>query len=95
MSLMDALRKMTLMPAERLVKAAPIMRRKGRLSAGADADITVFDADRVRERATYAQPAHESEGFDYVVVNGTVVVDGGKLVPDATAGRAIRGAPER
>ncbi len=85
---------MTLMPAERLVKAAPVMRRKGRLSSGADADIVVFDLARVRERATYANPAQYSEGFDYVVVNGVVTVDAGKLVDGATAGRPIRGAPQ-
>jgi len=93
LTLMEALRKMTLMPAERLVKAAPVMRRKGRLSAGADADVVVFDPARVRERATYAEPAQYSEGFDYVLVGGVVVVDRGKLVDEATAGRAIRGAP--
>ena len=94
LTLMEAIRKMTLMPAERLVKAAPVMRRKGRLSAGADADIVVFDPTRVRERATYANPAQYSEGFDYVVVNGVVVVDGGKLIDGTTAGRPIRGAPQ-
>lgn len=93
LTLMEAIRKMTLMPAERLVKAAPVMRRKGRLSAGADADIVVFDPVRVRERATYAEPAQYSVGFDYVVVNGVVAVDGGRLVGGTTAGRPIRGAP--
>jgi N-acyl-D-aspartate/D-glutamate deacylase len=93
LSLMEAIRKMSLMPAERLVKAAPVMRRKGRLSVGADADIVVFDPERVRERATYTEPAQYSEGIDWVVVNGVVVVDGGKLVADATPGRPIRGAP--
>jgi len=94
LSLMEAIRKMTLMPAERLVKAAPVMRRKGRLSPGADADIVVFDPARVRERATYLNPAQYSEGFDYVVVNGVVVVDGGNLTDGATPGRPIRGAPQ-
>ncbi|MFN0180109.1 MAG: amidohydrolase family protein [Gemmatimonadales bacterium] len=93
LSLMEGIRKMTLMPAERMVKAAPVMRRKGRLSPGADADIVVFDPARVRERATYAEPAQYSEGFDYVVVNGVVVVDRGKLVDGVAAGRPIRGAP--
>jgi len=93
LTLMEAIRKMTLMPAQRLVKAAPVMRRKGRLSAGADADIVVFDLARVRERATYVNPAQYSEGFDYVVVNGVVAVAGGKLVDGAAAGRPIRGTP--
>jgi dihydroorotase len=93
LTLMEAIRKMTLMPAERLVRSAPAMRRKGRLSAGADADIVVFDPGRVREKATYQNPAQYTEGFDYVLVNGTVVVDQGKLVDAAVAGRPIRGTP--
>jgi dihydroorotase len=93
LTLMEAIRKMTLMPADRMTGAAPIMRRKGRLAIGADADIVVFDPNRVREHATYAKPAAYSEGFDFVLVNGVVVVDQGKLVETATAGRPIRGAP--
>jgi len=92
LSLMEALGKMSYLPAQRLVQAAPAMRRKGRLSAGADADIVVFDPERVRERATYQNPAAYSEGFDYVLVNGVVVVDNGKLNPDVRPGRPIRGS---
>jgi N-acyl-D-aspartate/D-glutamate deacylase len=91
--LMEAIRKMAYLPAERMVKAAPAMRRKGRLSVGADADIVVFDLARVRERATYAEPARYSEGFDYVLVGGDVVVDGGTLREEALPGKAIRGTP--
>jgi N-acyl-D-aspartate/D-glutamate deacylase len=93
MPLMEALRKMTYLPAQRVVKAAPVMRRKGRLSAGADADLVIFDLDRVRERATYAEPAQYSEGFDFVLVNGVVVVDAGRLDEEARPGRPVRGAP--
>jgi len=92
LSLMEALRKMSYMPAQRLVQAAPSMRRKGRLSAGADADIVVFDPERVRERATYQNPAAYSEGFDYVLVNGVVVVEAGKLLEDVRPGHPIRGS---
>jgi N-acyl-D-aspartate/D-glutamate deacylase len=93
LSLMEALRKMAYLPAERMVKAAPAMRRKGRLGVGADADIVVFDPARVRERATYASPAQYSEGFDYVLVSGEVVVDAGKLREDVLPGKAVRGTP--
>ncbi len=93
LSLMDAIRRMSYMPAQRLVQAAPIMRRKGRLSQGADADIVVFDADRVRERATYQDPAQYSEGFHYVLVNGVVVVDAGKLNEALRPGGPVRGTP--
>ena len=51
--LMEALRKMTLMPAQRLAARVPAMRNKGRIREGADADIIVFDADRIIDSATF------------------------------------------
>jgi dihydroorotase len=88
--LMDALRKMTLMPAQRLEKRVPAMRDKGRLRVGADADITVFDPVTVREASTYIQPALPSLGMRYVLVNGVVVVEDGKVRIGVSAGREIR-----
>lgn len=93
LSLMEALRKMSYLPAQRMVRAAPAMRRKGRLSPGADADLVIFDPGRVRERATYAEPARFSEGFDYVLVAGQVVVDRGRLQETVLPGAPIRGTP--
>jgi hypothetical protein len=76
-SLMDAIRKLSLMPAQRLEKLAPVFRNKGRLEVGADADITVFDPSTVTDKSTYQQPALPSEGFLHILVNGVpVVVDG-------------------
>ena len=88
--LMDALRKMTLMPVQRLERRVPAMRDKGRLRAGADADIAVFDPATVRDASTYAQPALPSLGMRYVLVNGLVVVKDGKLQAGVSAGREIR-----
>jgi hypothetical protein len=88
--LMEALRKMTLDPAERVRSAAPRMARKGRLAVGADADITIFDPATVVDRATFAEPAQASAGIPFVVVGGVVVVDNGALQNDLRAGRAIR-----
>ncbi|MGH9673373.1 MAG: amidohydrolase family protein, partial [Bryobacteraceae bacterium] len=68
--LMEGIRKMTLMPAQRLERAVPQMRHKGRLRVGADADITVFDAGRIIDRATWEKPAEFSEGILHVMVNG-------------------------
>lgn len=90
LTLMEALRKMTIMPAERLEQAAPSMRHRGRLALGAYADITVFDPNTIIDRATYLNSAQYSEGVEYVIVNGTVVLDAGEFVERATAGRAIR-----
>jgi N-acyl-D-aspartate/D-glutamate deacylase len=92
--LMDALRKMTLMPAQRLEKRVPAMRDKGRLRAGADADITVFDPATVRDASTYTEPALPSVGMRYVLVNGGLVVKDGKVQASVPAGKGIRAAIE-
>lgn len=87
---MDAINKMSLMPARRLERRAPVMKNKGRIKAGADADIVVFDADRVTDKATYERPTEYSDGFKYVLINGVAVVKDGKLQEGITPGRALR-----
>jgi len=89
-SLMDALRKMSFAPAQRLEKRTPAMRNKGRIRVGADADITVFDPSRVTDRATYQQPGLHSEGIQHVLVNGVPVVKDGRLQEGSTPGRPVR-----
>jgi len=91
LTLMDALRKMTLMPAEMLERSTPAARQKGRLQEGADADIVVFNAATIRDQATFKKPMEPSVGVRYLLVGGTVVVDGGKIVPDVFPGRALVG----
>jgi N-acyl-D-aspartate/D-glutamate deacylase len=88
--LMDALRKMTLMPAQRLEKHAPVFHDKGRIRIGADADITVFDPTRVLDKATYEQPQQHSAGIEFVFVNGTLVVKNGMVVEGVLPGRPLR-----
>jgi N-acyl-D-aspartate/D-glutamate deacylase len=90
LDLMTALRKMTLMPAQRLQKRAPMFKGKGRIRVGADADITVFDANRVIDKATYENPLQYSEGIQFVLVNGIPVVKDGQLVEAVFPGRAAR-----
>jgi len=90
LDLMTALRKMTLMPAQRLEKRAPMFKDKGRIRVGADADITVFDADRIIDKATYEEPLRYSEGIQFVLVNGVAVVKDGQLVDGVFPGRAAR-----
>jgi N-acyl-D-aspartate/D-glutamate deacylase len=94
LSLIDALRKMTLMPAQRLEKRVPMMKNKGRIKLGADADITIFDAGRILDQATFEEPGKYSVGVQYVLVNGVPVVSAGRLQSGITPGRAIR-APMR
>jgi dihydroorotase len=93
LSLMDALRKMTLMPARRLEARVPAMAAKGRIRAGADADLTIFDPARVADRSTYREPSLQPEGIRHVVVGGVAVVSDGKLVQGVSPGRAVR-APQ-
>jgi len=89
-SLMDASRKMSLMPAQRREKATEAARHKGRIQEGADADIVVFDPVTVADRATYEHPNERSVGMRYVLVNGVPVIDKGALVQGVLPGAPIR-----
>jgi dihydroorotase len=90
LSLPEAVRKMTLMPAQRLEAMAPSMRNKGRIRPGADADIAVFNPDTVIDRATFDKPDLPSAGIPWVLVKGTVVVDSGRVVDGVHPGEGIR-----
>jgi dihydroorotase len=90
LSLMEAIRKCSLMPAQRLEAMSPQMRQRGRLKVGADADISVFDPSRVIDKATFEKPAQYTEGFRYVLVNGVFVVRDGKLQEGVAPGEGIR-----
>jgi len=90
LSLMEAIRKMTLMPAQRLEARVPAMRQKGRLRVGADADITIFDAARVVDRSTYREPSLSPAGIHHVIVNGVSVVADARPVDGVAPGKAVR-----
>jgi N-acyl-D-aspartate/D-glutamate deacylase len=94
-TLMDALRKMSLMPAEMLERSTPTARQKGRLQEGADADIVVFNISTITDRSTFEKPMEPSVGVRYLVVAGTLIVDEGKIVPDVFPGRPLLGSSKR
>ena len=85
LTLMEAIRKMTVMPADRLG-----LKTKGRIAAGADADLAIFDPAQVADRATFENPAQYSVGMVYVLVNGIPVVSKGELVEGVEPGRGVR-----
>jgi N-acyl-D-amino-acid deacylase len=88
LTLEGAIRSMTSLPARTFR-----FRDRGLLREGFAADVVVFDPARVQDRATYTEPHQYSEGFDYVLVNGVVMVDEGRLT-DARGGRVLRHRPE-
>jgi N-acyl-D-aspartate/D-glutamate deacylase len=88
-TLIDAIRKMSLMPAQRLEKSTPAAHGKGRMQEGADGDIVVFDPQTISDRSTYQHPMEPSTGVRYLLVGGTIVVDDGKIVPDVYPGKAL------
>jgi N-acyl-D-aspartate/D-glutamate deacylase len=85
LTLEEAIRKMTSLPASRMR-----LHDRGILRPGMTADIVAFDPDTVRERSTYEDPLHYSEGIPYVAVNGQLVVDGGGITA-ARPGRPLYG----
>lgn len=89
-NLMEGLRKITILPAQRMERSVSEMRKKGRLQVGADADITVFDPETVIERATYKQPYIYSEGVAHVLVNGVVVLQDGEIVEGMAPGQWMK-----
>jgi len=91
LSLMEAINKMTLMPAQRLEACVPTMKQKGRLSVGADGDITIFDPATVLDRSTYREPSLPPVGIQHVIVNGVSVVTNARPVEGVAPGRPVRG----
>jgi dihydroorotase len=89
--LMDALARMSLLPAKRMEQSDAEFRRKGRLSPGADADLVVFDPERVSDRATVEHPELPADGMDWVLVGGVVVKDPQRFRRGAHPGRPLRG----
>jgi N-acyl-D-amino-acid deacylase len=86
LTLEDAIRKFSALPAQRLR-----LTDRGVLKAGMWADVVIFDPASVRDRATFDNPNQFSEGMEYVLVNGVPVIDQGKMT-GALPGKVLRGA---
>jgi dihydroorotase len=89
LTLSQAIRKMSLMPAQRLEAFVPAMKKKGRLQPGADADLILFDPQQVSEGARYLDAKEYSKGILYVLVNGQPVVQHGTLVNNMFPGLPV------
>ena len=85
----EAVRKMTSLPASRMG-----LQDRGVVRPGMAADLVAFDPERIRERSTYTDPTHYSEGIPFVMVNGALVVDGGRVTA-ARPGRILKGPGAR
>jgi dihydroorotase-like cyclic amidohydrolase len=86
-----AIEKMTLLPAKRLEGIAPMMRFKGRIQVGADADITIFNPDTIIDKATFEKGLEFSAGIEHVLVNGKFILRNGKTVNNIFPGQAVYG----
>ncbi|HZS06852.1 MAG TPA: D-aminoacylase [Blastocatellia bacterium] len=89
LGLEEAVHKMTSLPAQRTG-----LYERGLLRPGMKADIAIFDAGRVRDRATFADPHQYAEGVSFVIVNGTVILDNGQMT-DARPGQVLPGPAAR
>jgi N-acyl-D-aspartate/D-glutamate deacylase len=93
LSLAQALAKCSLEPARLLQDRVPALRQKGRVRAGADADVVVFDPAAITDRASYQHSTLPSAGIRHVLVNGAFVVRDGVIVAEARPGRPVRAEP--
>jgi N-acyl-D-aspartate/D-glutamate deacylase len=85
LTLSDAIRKFTALPAQRMR-----LTDRGVLKQGMWADVVIFDAEKITDKATFEDPNQLSVGMDYVLVNGVPVIEGGKMT-GKLPGKALRG----
>jgi cytosine/adenosine deaminase-related metal-dependent hydrolase len=89
----EAFRRCSYLPARVLDEVAPMLRTKGTLSSGSDADLVVIDPDTMTDNATPTDPVQPSRGVRHLLVGGTFVIRNGELDTDAYPGRPVRGTP--
>jgi len=86
LTLEDAIRKFSALPAQRMRLAD-----RGVLKQGMWADVVIFDPEAIRDLATFDNPNQLSQGMEFVLVNGVPVIEGGKMT-GALPGKVLRGA---
>lgn len=89
-TLSDGIARCSLRPAKILEESVPQMRKKGRIQAGMDADIIVFDLGKLEVRASYTEPNQHTLGMQHVLVGGIPVIENGELNIEAFPGQAVR-----
>ncbi|GMK38958.1 hypothetical protein PCCS19_20120 [Paenibacillus sp. CCS19] len=89
-TLMEAVEKTSLLPAQRLEKEAPMLKYKGRIAKGMDADLVVFDYKTIIDQSTVEHPELYSSGIRYVLIGGQTALDDGKLNRRVHVGQPVR-----
>lgn len=95
MSILDFFRRSSLLPSDLIAHASPAAKLKGRIQPGMDADIIMFDLEKINPRATYINPRLPSEGMVNVMVQGQLVIEGGRLNQDVRPGRPLISALQK
>lgn len=93
LTLSDAIKRITLLPAQWLEQASPVFKHKGRIQVGADADLVIFDPKRIATTAAYGDPYQTSAGVNWVIVGGSVVIENGQRLEGRYPGRRLIAPP--
>ena len=90
LTLNNAIEKMTLQPAKVLESVVPEMKLRGRIQKGCFADLLLFDPKKVKDNSDYGNGFVRSSGMEYVIVNGKILIEKGKLKPNTFPGKGIK-----